>query len=569
MKNLEVARILYEIADMLEAQNVQFKPVAYRKAARAIEELPEDITSVWKRGELEKIPGVGSHIAMRIAEYLETGRMKYYDDLKKEFPIDFESLGRIEGLGPKRAITLYKMLGIRNLDDLKKAVEQHKIRELPGFGEKSEQKLAEGIELAASSGKRMLLSQITPIAQEFERKLRALKEVEALEIVGSYRRRKETVGDLDILVVSKNPGKVMDFFVNIEKPVTVLAKGLTKSSILLSNGLHVDLRVLEPTSYGSAMLYFTGSKEHNIALRTYAMSKGMKLSEYGLFKKEKKIAGRTEEEVYEKLGLKQWIPPELRENMGEIEAAIRGNLPQLVELKDVRGDLHVHTNWSEGRNSLEEMAMEAKNLGYEYVLISDHGGSLVPIARCMNENKILEQGKAIDALNKKLDGITLLKGCETNIKEDGSIDVSNATLKTLDIAITGIHTKFKMPKKEMTKRIITAMENEHIDIIAHPTGRLIGSRPPIDFDFDEVLDAARRTGTILEINACPERLDLDHVHIFKSRGKIKFSLGTDAHEKNQMRFMEFGIAQARRGWCERKDMLNTLPLKTLRKIFGF
>jgi len=569
VKNIEVAKILYEIADMLEAQGVQFKPTAYRKAARSIEELSEDITDVWKRNELEKIPGVGSHIAMRIAEYLKTGRMKYYEDLKKEFPIDFESLGRVEGLGPKRAIVLYKQLGVRNLEDLKRAVEEHKIRNLSGFGEKSEQKIAEGIGLAAESGKRMLLSQITPIAKELEKKLRSLKEVEQLDIVGSYRRRKETIGDLDILVVSNDPKKVMDFFTKIDSPITVLAKGPTKSSVLLSSGLHVDLRVVDASSYGSALLYFTGSKEHNIALRTHAISKGMKLSEYGLFKGEKRIAGRTEMEVYQKLGLKEWIPPELRENMGEIEAALKGTLPKLVELNDIRGDLHVHTNWSEGRNTLEEVAEMGKSLGYEYILISDHGGSLVPIAKCMNEKKILEQGKKIDELNKKLDGITLLKGCETNIKDDGSIDVSNATLKSLDIVTTAIHTKFKMPKKEMTKRIITAMENEYVDIIAHPTGRLIGSRQPLDFDFDEVLDAAKRTGTFLEINSHPERLDLDYFHIYKSRGKIKFTLGTDAHEKSQMRFMEFGVAQARRGWCERTDILNTLQLKELRKIFEF
>ncbi|NYZ76876.1 DNA polymerase/3'-5' exonuclease PolX [Candidatus Micrarchaeota archaeon] len=569
MKNLEVAKMLYEIADILEAQDVQFKPRAYRNAARSIEELSEDIVDIWKRGELEEIPGVGENISKKIAEYLETGRLRYYTELKKEFPVNLEELGKVEGLGPKRAIMLYKKLGVRNLEDLKKAVGQHKIRELEGFGEKNEQKIAEGIGLAAESGKRMLLSQIMPMAQELERKLHSLKEVEKVDVVGSYRRRKETIGDLDILVVSKNAAKVMDFFTKIEDGLKVLVKGPAKSSVLLSSGLQVDLRVFNESDYGAAMLYFTGSKEHNIVLRTHAISKRMKLSEYGLFRGERKVAAKSEEEVYRALGLKQWIPPELRENMGEIGTSLKGKLPDLVELKDIRGDLHCHTDWSEGRSSIEEMAGMGKSLGYEYMIISDHGGTLVPIARCMNEKKILEQGKRIDALNKKLDGMTLLKGCETNIKDDGSIDVSNATLKTLDIATTAIHTKFKMPKKEMTKRIITAMENEHIDIIAHPTGRLIGSRAPLDFDFDEVLDAAKRTGTVLEINSYPERLDLDYLHIFKSRGKTRFTLGTDAHEKAQMRFMEFGVAQARRGWCEKKDILNALPLKELRKTFGF
>ncbi len=569
MKNLEVAKMLYEIADILEAQDVEFKPRAYRRAARSIEELSEDIVDIWKREELEEIPGVGKNIAAKISEYLKTGKLRYYNKLKKEFPVDLEELGKVEGLGPKKAIKLYKELGIKNLDDLKKAVEKHKVRELGGFGEKSEQKIMEGIGLAKESGKRMLLSQATAIAHELERKLRSLREVEKLEIVGSYRRRNETVGDLDILVVSENPGKVMDFFTKIDSPITVIAKGPAKSSIKLSSGLHVDLRVFEESSYGAAMMYFTGSKDHNIALRKVAISKKMKLSEYGLFRGEKSVAGKTEEEVYKKLGLKQWIPPELRENMGEIEAAQKGNLPKLVELRDIKGDLHSHTNWSEGRNTIEEMAAKAKSLGYEYLLVSDHGGTLVPIANCMPENKILKQGKKIDELNKKLKGITLLKGSEVNIKPDGSIDVSNKTLKTLDIATAAIHTKFKMSKKEMTKRVITAMENEHIDIIAHPTGRLLGSRQPYDFDFDEVVDAAKRTGTFLEINCQPDRLDLDYFLVYRARNKTRFTLGTDAHDEKHMDYIEFGLSQARKGWCEKKNILNTLSLNDLRKIFRF
>jgi DNA polymerase (family 10) len=569
VKNLEVARMLYEIADILEAQDVEFKPRAYRRAARSIEELSEDIVDIWKREELEEIPGVGKNIAAKISEYLETGKLKYYEKLKKQFPVDLEALGRVEGLGPKRAIVLYKKLGVKNLDDLKKAVEKHRVRELEGFGEKSEQKIMEGIGLAKESGKRMLLSQATPIARELAEKLRSLKEVEQLEVVGSYRRRRETIGDLDILVVSKKPGKVMDFFAKIDKPITVLAKGPAKSSVKLSSGLQVDLRVFRESEYGAAMLYFTGSKDHNIALRKVAISKKMKLSEYGLFKGKKSVAGKTEEEVYKRLGLRQWIPPELRENMGEIEAALRGKLPKLVEIKDIRGDLHSHTKWSEGKNTIKEMAAKAKSLGYEYLLISDHGGTLVPIANCMPEKKILRQGKKIDELNRKLKGITLLKGSETNIKNDGSIDVSNKTLKTLDIATAAVHTKFRMSRKEMTRRIITAMENEHIDIIAHPTGRLIGSRPAYDVDFDEIVDAAKRTGTFLEINCQPERLDLDYSLVFRARNKIKFTLGTDAHDEKHMDYMEFGLAQARRGWCEKKDILNTLSLKDLRKIFKF
>lgn len=566
MKNLEIAKMFYEIADILEAQEVEFKPRAYRNAARSIEELSEDIADIWKRGELEKIPGIGKHIAAKISEYLKTGKLKYYNKLKKEFPVDLESLSKVEGLGPKKTIKLYKKLKIKNLDDLKKAVEKGKVKGLAGFGKKSEEKIKEGIGTAKESGKRMLISQATPIANELSEKLGSMKEVKKLEIVGSFRRRKETIGDLDILVVSKNPSKVMNFFSKIDKPIKVLAKGTSKSSVKLSSGLQVDLRVFDESSYGAAMMYFTGSKDHNIALRKLAISKKMKLSEYGLFKGEKKVAGRTEEEVYKKFGMK-WIPPELRENMGEVEAALKGKLPKLVELKDIKGDLHSHTKWSEGHNTIEEMAKKAKSKGYEYLLISDHGGSLVPIANCMPDKKILKQGKKIDALNKKLKGIKLLKGSETNIKNDGSIDVSNSVLKTLDIATAAVHTKLRMPRKEMTKRIITAMENEHIDIIAHPSGRLIASRKPYEFDFGEVVDAAKRTGTFLEINCQPDRLDLDYYHVFNARNKIKFTLGTDSHDIKHMDYMEFGLAQARRGWCEKKNILNTLSLKELMKHF--
>ena len=569
MKNLEVAHMLREIADILEAQDVQFKPRAYRRAARSIEELSEDIADVWKRGELEDIPGVGTHIAERIAEYLKTGKMKYYEKLKKQFPADFEAMSRLEGVGPKKAATLYKKLKVKTLDDLKKALEAHKIRKLPGFGERSERKMLESLGMAKASGKRILISAATPIAEELAEKLRSLKEVEKLELVGSFRRKKETVGDLDILIVSKNPKKVMDVFSHIEKGARVLAKGPAKSSIKLKSSLQVDLRVFDEESYGSAMMYFTGSKDHNIALRRHAISKGWKLSEYGLFKGKKRLAGKTEEEVYKKLRM-DWVPPELRENMGEVKAALAHKLPKLVELNEIKGDLHSHTNWSDGRNILEEMAAAAKSLGYQYLLISDHGGSLVPIARCMQEGKLLKQGKAIDKLNKKLRGITLLKGCETNIKNDGSIDVSNKVLKELDIATAAIHTKFEMPPRQMTKRLITAMENEHIRIIAHPTGRKFGKRKPYDFDFGEVLDAAKRTNTFLEINCQPERADLDYYHVHQAIGKkARFTLGTDSHEKSQLRFMQFGVAQARRGWCGKKNILNTLPLKELRKAFGF
>lgn len=568
MKNLEIARIFYEIADILELQGVEFKPRAYRRAARAIEELSEDIEEVYKRGELQDIPGVGERLAKKIEEIIKTGKLGMHEKLKKSFPVDLEGLGKVEGLGPKKAMKLYKALGIRNLDDLEKALKAHKIRDLEGFGEKSEEKMLAGLELAKTSAIRMPLYQAIPIAHEIEGKLRSLPEVQKLEIVGSYRRKKETIGDIDILAVSSNPGKVMDFFTSMYPDSTIIAKGPSKSAIRLSSSLHVDIRVFEESAFGSAMMYFTGSKDHNIQVRRLAQSKGWKLNEYGLFSGKKRIAGKTEEEVFKKLGM-EWVPPELRENMGEVEAAQERKLPTLVEAKDIRGDLHTHTNWSEGRNSLEEMAEMAKSLGYEYLLISDHGGSTLKIARSMDGKKLIRQMQEIDKLNKKLDGITLLKGVETNIMEDGSIDLPGSVLRELDIAIASVHSRFSDPKEKMTKRIISAMENEHVDIIGHPTGRVIGSRAPFELDFEEIVDAAKRTGAFLEINSYPERLDLDYLHVFSARGRLRFPMGTDAHEKGQMRFMEIGVSQARKGWCEKKDILNTLPLKGLARVFGF
>lgn len=568
MKNLEIARIFYEIADILELQGVEFKPRAYRRAARAIEELSEDIEEVYKRGELQDIPGVGERLAKKIEEIIKTGKLGTHEKLKKSFPVDLEGLGKVEGLGPKKAMKLYKALGIRNLDDLEKALKAHKIRDLEGFGEKSEEKMLAGLELAKTSAIRMPLYQAIPIAHEIEGKLRSLPEVQKLEIVGSYRRKKETIGDIDILAVSSNPGKVMDFFTSMYPDSTIIAKGPSKSAIRLSSSLHVDIRVFEESAFGSAMMYFTGSKDHNIQVRRLAQSKGWKLNEYGLFSGKKRIAGKTEEEVFKKLGM-EWVPPELRENMGEVEAAQERKLPTLVEAKDIRGDLHTHTNWSEGRNSLEEMAGMAKSLGYEYLLISDHGGSTLKIARSMDAKKLIRQMQEIDKLNKKLDGITLLKGVETNIMEDGSIDLPGSVLRELDIAIASVHSRFSDPKEKMTKRIISAMENEHVDIIGHPTGRVIGSRAPFELDFEEIVDAAKRTGAFLEINSYPERLDLDYLHVFSARGRLRFPMGTDAHEKGQMRFMEIGVSQARKGWCEKKDILNTLPLKGLARVFGF
>ncbi|MDD5096445.1 MAG: DNA polymerase/3'-5' exonuclease PolX [Candidatus ainarchaeum sp.] len=572
MKNLEIARILYEIADMLELQGVEFKPRAYRRAARSVEELSEGIEEMYKKGGLKalrEIPGVGEHISTKIEELIKTGKLRYYGKLKKEFPIDLEALGKVGGLGPKKAMKLYRELGVRNLADLEKAAKAHKIMGVEGFGAKSEEKMLSGLGPAKASGERMLLARSVPMVEELSAKLRALKELRRLEVVGSFRRRKETVGDVDLLAVSTQPEKIMDFFTSMYRDSSIISKGQKKSSIRLSSGLQVDLRVFSEGEFGSAMMYFTGSKEHNVELRRIAISKRMKLSEYGLFSGTKKVAGRTEEELYRRLGM-DFIPPELRENMGEIEAAQEGKLPRLIVPGDVRGDLHCHSEWSgDASGSLEGLAKSAKSMGYEYLLISDHGGPEVRVVNGLDEKKLRRQMAEIDGLNKKLDGITLLKGVETNILKDGKIDLPNSMLKELDIVLASVHSNFSQPSATMTKRIISAMENEHVDIIAHPTGRLISSRQPIAMDFGEVADEAKGTGTFLEINCQPERMDLDFLHLISARGKARFTLGTDSHQPPQLRYMEFGISNARKGWCEKKDILNALALKDLRKIFGF
>ncbi|MFA5412673.1 MAG: DNA polymerase/3'-5' exonuclease PolX [Candidatus Micrarchaeia archaeon] len=572
MSNFEIARILYEIADMLELQEVQFKPRAYRRAARSVEELSEGIEEIYKKGGLDalrEIPGVGEHISTKIEELIKTGKLQYYEKLKKEFPIDLEALGKVEGLGPKKAMKLYKELGVRNLEDLEKAAKEHKIRGIEGFGAKSEEKIISGLGLAKASGERMLLARAVPIVDELTAKLRTLKELRRLEVVGSFRRRKETVGDVDLLAVSTYPEKIMDFFTSMYKDSSIISKGQKKSSIRLSSGLQVDLRVFSEEEFGSAMMYFTGSKDHNVELRKIAISRKMKLSEYGLFSGNRIAASKTEADIYKKLGM-DYIPPELRENMGEINAAQEGKLPHLVEPGDVRGDLHCHSEWSgDGSGSLEVLAKSAKSLGYEYLLISDHGGPEVRIVNGLDEKRLRKQMAEIDKLNKKLEGITLLKGVETNILKNGKIDLPNSILKDLDMVLASVHSNFSQPSAMMTKRIISAMENEHVDIIPHPTGRLISSRQPVAMDFGEVVDAAKRTGTFLEINCQPERIDLDFLHLISAKGKARFTLGTDSHAPSQLRYMEFGVSNARKGWCGKKDILNCLSLKGLRKIFEF
>ncbi len=573
MKNQELAKIFYEIADYLKMSDVPFKPAAYKRAGLALEALEEDVEDIYKRGgikALKEIPGVGESIALKIEEYLKTGKIKYYENFKKKMPFNLEELVRIEGLGPRKAKVLFQKLGIRNLKDLEKAAKEHKIAPLFGFGEKTERNILEGIEFLKKSKGRFLLGEIMPYVNEIMKRLKKLKEVEMISVAGSTRRRKETIGDVDILVVSDYPEKVMDYFVSQPEVIKILGKGPTKSSVRTKGGFDVDLRLVKRECFGSALQYFTGSKEHNIATRKIAIAKGLKLNEYGVFRGGKRIAGRTEEDVYKAIGL-PWIPPEIRENKGEIECALAGKLPKLIGYDEIRGDLHCHSNWDGGANSIEEMAKTAQEMGYEYIGISDHTKTL-KIEHGLDEKKLLQQRKEIENLNQKLKEsnktFKILQGCEANILNDGKIDIKDEVLKKLDYTIAGIHSNFKMSKEKMTERIIRAMKNPYINIISHPTGRILKRRDEYQIDFGKILRAAKEFNVILEINSSPDRLDLSAENIRKAKeAGVKMVINTDSHQKDQLRNMEYGISQARRGWAEKKDIINTQPLDKLLKFF--
>jgi DNA polymerase (family 10) len=562
MRNQELAKIFYGIADYLKMDNVAFRPYAYDRAAMSLEGLEEDIKDIYERDGLkglEEIPGVGENIALKIEEYLKTGIVGTYERLKKKTPVNLGELTSVEGMGVKKAKILYEKLKIKNLKDLEKAVKAHKVAGLEGFGEKSEKNISEGIAFVKRNRGRFLLGEIMPIVENILEELNSLKEVEKISVAGSVRRMKETIGDVDVLVVSKNPKKVMDFFVTLDGVVKVWSKGTTRSSIRMSKGFDVDLRVVPARSYGSALQYFTGSKDHNIVTRKIAMSKKLKLNEYGLFKGSKMIAGKNEKDIYKAIGL-DFIPPELRENRGEVS----NKLPNLIDYDDIKGDFHCHSNWDGGKNSIKQIALKAKDLGYKYIGISDHT-KFLKIEHGLNEKQLAKQRKEIDKLDL---GIKILQGCEANILKDGSIDIKDEALAKLDFVIAGVHSSMKMSKEEMTERIIKAMRNKHVDIISHPTGRVLNYRDEYQVDFDRILKEAKNTNTILEINASPYRLDLKDINIKKAKDLgVKMIINTDAHHIDQMELMKYGVAQARRGWAEKKDIINTFSLSELLKWF--
>ncbi|MCZ6625626.1 MAG: DNA polymerase/3'-5' exonuclease PolX [Deltaproteobacteria bacterium] len=567
MRNTELAQIFREIALYLEMQGVQFKPRAYEKVAYALEALEESVAEIYNCGgikALREIPGVGEAIAEKIEEIVQTGKLKYYEELKKEVPVDVRGLTAIEGLGPKFVKVLFQELRVKDVSDLERAARAGKIRGLPHFGEKMEQKILRGIEFLKQGSGRFTLGSVFPLIAEIEGRLRGLPEVSEVVVAGSVRRRKETVGDGDILAISRKPEKVMEFFVSMPEVMHVHGQGKTKTMVKLKNGMDVDLRVVPKESFGAALNYFTGSKDHNVALRRIAQEKGLKLNEYGLYRGSKRVAGKTEEEVYEALGL-SFVPPEIRENQGEIEAAKKGELPDLVGYQDLRGDLQIQTTWTDGANSIEEMAGEAKRLGLEYIAITDHTKSLAMTGGA-DEKKLLKQMAAIDKINQSLKGITLLKGAEVNINKDGTLDIEDEVLAKLDVVGVAVHSHFNMPRREMTERIQRAMRNPNADILFHPTGRVIQKREAYDVDMDAIIKTAKETGTILEIDAYPDRLDLKDEHVRKAvEGGVKLVIDSDAHSVNHIRFLEFGVAQARRGWAGKSDVINTRPLKEFRK----
>lgn len=566
MKNQEVAKIFNDIADLLEIKGENpFRIRAYRRAAQNIEGLTKDVAETPK-DELIKVPGIGQDLAGKIEEYVKTGRLQFYEDLKKEVPEGLSALLSVPSLGPKTAKLLFERLKIKDIETLEQLAREHKLIGLPGIKEKTEENILKGIEMLKRRMERQPLGKVLPIANNILEHLRKNAPVKELSLAGSLRRWKDTIKDIDILATSENPREAMNAFVHLPHVKDVLAHGPTKSSIIIHEGLQVDLRVVEEDSFGAALAYFTGSKAHNIRLREMAMKLGLKINEYGIFreKDEKKLGGREEEDIYRILGL-PYISPELREDTGEVDAAMAGRLPNLVELDDIKGDLHVHSKWSDGSHDFEELIDEARKRGYEYIAITDHSKGL-GIARGLNAERLMEEKKEIDVINKRLRGFRLIAGIEVDIRSDGHMDLPDDVLKKMDIVVASIHSGFRQNREQLTKRLVSAMRNPYVSIIAHPTGRLIGERDAYDVDMNEVLKVAKETGTAIEINAYPLRLDLNDVYAKMSKEiGVPIVISTDTHIANQFDYMAYGVSIARRGWLEKADVLNTMGYDSLRK----
>ena len=571
MKNQGIARIFNDIADLLEIKGENpFRIRAYRRAAQNIEALTKDVAETTK-DELLNIPGIGQDLAGKIEEYVKTGRLQFYENLKKEVPESLSVLLLVPGLGPKTARLLFEKLNVKDMETLEQLAREHKLSGLPGIKEKTEENILRGIEMLKRGMERQPLGKVLPVANDILQHLKSKAPVKKLSIAGSIRRWKDTIKDIDILATSHDPKAVMKAFVHLPHVKDVLMHGPTKSSVIIHEGLQVDLRVVEEDSFGAALAYFTGSKAHNIRLREMAMKSGLKVNEYGIFreKDDEKLGGKEEEDIYKILGL-PYISPELREDTGEVEAAMAGRLPRLVDIEDIKGDLHVHSKWSDGSHDFNELIDEAKKRGYEYIAITDHSKGL-GIARGLSAERLMEEKKEIDAVNKRLKGFRLIAGIEVDIRSDGNMDFPDDVLKEMEIVVASIHSGFRQSKEQITKRLVSAMRNPYVSIIAHPTGRLIGERDPYDVNMNEILKVAKETGTAIEINAYPLRLDLNDVYakMAKEIG-VPIVISTDTHIANQFDYMSYGVSIARRGWLEKKDVLNTLSykslIKTLRKI---
>lgn len=568
MKNALVASVLRELSDFTEVEDDQpYRARAYRRAAQTIESLPDDIETISTEGRLQDLPGVGENIERKIVEILKTGKLETLERLKQSNPVDVSSLLRLEGVGPKTVKSLYKDLKIKNLDDLKSAVNDGRLVNFKGLGAKGSQQLLERIENARLKTSRVLLIEAQSIASAVENQLKEIQGISRYVITGSYRRMKESVGDLDALIQTDSPESIKAFTKGSQVR-EVLAAGELKASVKLEKNFQVDVRVVQKESWGAAMIYFTGSKAHNVELRMRAIKMGMHLNEYGLYKPDGKtrVAGASEEDVYSGLGL-DYIPPELREAKGEIQAAEKHELPKLVTLKDIKGDLQMHTTWSDGKDSIESLVEAARARGYEYAAITDHVGSL-KIANAMDEKRIKEQAAEIKFINKKYEreGIDfhVLHGAEVNIKADGSLDMPDSILKELDIVLASIHTGFKDEVEKVTSRFKGAFENENVDIIAHPTGRLILERSGYQIDLRALIQAALDTGTVLEIDGYPNRLDLNDENAHEAiKSGCMLCVDTDAHNVDELEYMEMGVAQARRAWARPRDILNTRNYRDL------
>jgi DNA polymerase (family 10) len=565
MKNLEISAIFHEIAKILEIKGDNpFRIRAYERAAQNIEGLTEDIEDYIRSDRLTEIPGIGKDLAERIKEYVKRGKIKIYEDLKKTIPGGLLDLLNIPSIGPKTAKLLYAELKIKNIADLERAIKNNKLQGIFGIKEKTIENISKGIELIKRGRERMTLAQAIQVADEFIKGLKNLSEVKKISSAGSLRRKKETVRDIDILVISDKPKTIMESFTNLPEVGLVLAKGETKSSVRTKDDVQVDCRVVEKKSFGAALLYFTGSKNFNIKLRQIAIKKGLKINEYGVFKKNRFVAGQSEEEIFKTLGM-SYVEPELREDTGEIELAQKFQLPPLIELADLKGDLHVHSKWSDGGNTIAEIVQAAKLRGYSYIAITDHSQSL-KVAGGLSIADLKKKKKEIDELNKKLKNFRLLYGTEVDIDSDGKLDYKDEILKECDVVVAAIHSGFKQSKSQLTKRLVKVCQNKYVHIIAHPTGRLWGERDAYDLDMEEVLKVAKQTNTQLEINAFPQRLDLNDLNCRRVKeAGVKLVLGTDAHTVEQLETMKLGIAVARRGWLSCEDVLNTLSVEELLK----